>query len=55
MSHLLQRCESCNRYSLGVLCPVCGSPTRNPHHPKYSPEDKLARFRRIQKYGQPIV
>jgi H/ACA ribonucleoprotein complex subunit 3 len=51
MSHLLFRCDSCGSYSLGSTCPKCNGATSNPHPQKYSPEDKLAKYRRLEKFG----
>ena len=42
-------CPECNNYTLKDLCPVCKVPTVNPHPPKFSPEDKYGKYRRIIK------
>jgi len=46
----LLKCSECGKYSLEVKC-ACGGETRQSHPPKYSPEDKYARYRRSEKYG----
>ncbi len=43
---LLRRCDGCGRYSLRASCPACRGHTSTPHPPRYSPEDRYARYRR---------
>ncbi|HMF33616.1 MAG TPA: RNA-protein complex protein Nop10 [Candidatus Lokiarchaeia archaeon] len=52
MPKRLRRCE-CGEYTLATdTCPHCGSHNlRSPHPPKFSPEDKFAKYRRMAKYG----
>ncbi|MFH1408282.1 MAG: RNA-protein complex protein Nop10 [Nanoarchaeota archaeon] len=45
---LLKRCTSCKAYTLNEDC-ACGGKAVVPIPPKYSPEDKYARYRRIVK------
>ncbi|HEV2120275.1 MAG TPA: RNA-protein complex protein Nop10 [Candidatus Bathyarchaeia archaeon] len=45
MKWLTRRCPKCSAYSLKETCPKCGTQTRNPHPPKFSPDDKYARQR----------
>ncbi|MCS7094116.1 MAG: RNA-protein complex protein Nop10 [Candidatus Aenigmarchaeota archaeon] len=42
----IRKCVKCSRYTLKMLCPLCGSETTNPQPPKYSPTDKYGEFRR---------
>jgi len=42
-------CPKCNKYTLKDLCPLCNSPAVNPHPPKFSPEDKYGKYRRLIK------
>ena len=49
MRALLRRCPSCGRYTLRGVCPSCGAPTRNPHPPKYSPEDRYQFYRLVYR------
>ena len=45
MKWLMRKCTKCSRYTLKETCPVCGSPTKVPHPPKFSPDDKYAKYR----------
>lgn len=45
----IKRCDSCSVYTLKDACPKCGSPTKSPHPPKFSPEDKYGKYRRMAK------
>lgn len=47
MKHLIYKCPSCLRYSLRKKCPKCGAETKDPHPPKFSPEDKYGKYRRM--------
>ena len=46
MKHL-KRCVVCNCYTMKAS--HCGSATKTPHPPKYTPEDKYAKYRREGK------
>lgn len=46
---LLRRCTKCWAYTFGDRCPYCGGETRTPHPPRFSPEDKFGRYRRMYK------
>ena len=46
--HIL-KCPKCGKYSLKDKCNICSSKTVDPKPPKYSPEDKYAKFRREAK------
>ncbi|MGH7772492.1 MAG: RNA-protein complex protein Nop10 [Candidatus Binatia bacterium] len=41
----MRKCAKCSRYTLKESCPVCGAPTKIPHPPKFSPDDKYAKYR----------
>lgn len=43
------KCPKCNEYTLKLKCPKCKIKTKNPKPPKYSPEDRYGKWRRIQK------
>ncbi len=46
----LRKCVKCGRYTLDQeKCPVCGAPVRTPHPPKFSPDDRFARYRLAMK------
>jgi H/ACA ribonucleoprotein complex subunit 3 len=45
MRHILV-CKACRIYTLKDECKECGGKTDTPKPPKYSPEDKYARYRR---------
>jgi H/ACA ribonucleoprotein complex subunit 3 len=40
-------CGSCKAYTLKENCPKCGQKTILPKPPKYSPQDKYGKYRRI--------
>jgi H/ACA ribonucleoprotein complex subunit 3 len=43
---LLRKCEKCEEYTLNQEeCPHCGGKVRIPHPPKFSPDDKYAKYR----------
>jgi H/ACA ribonucleoprotein complex subunit 3 len=42
----MRKCAKCNRYTFKEVCPVCGSKTRTPIPPKFSPEDPYGKYRR---------
>jgi len=45
---LLRRCVKCGRYTLNKeKCPYCGGMVRTPHPPKFSPENRYAKYRRM--------
>ena len=43
----IRRCAGCGRYTLEQECPACGSATSCPVPPRYSPEDRMGKYRRI--------
>ncbi|RLG16695.1 RNA-protein complex protein Nop10 [Nanoarchaeota archaeon] len=42
----IRYCPSCKRYTLKENCPSCGGKTILRVPPKFSPEDKYAKYRR---------
>ena len=40
---------SCREYTLQNTCPYCGGDVEVVYPPKYSPEDKYGKYRRILK------
>jgi len=47
----LRKCVQCGRYTLKQdKCPYCGGPLKNPHPPRFSPEDRYGKYRRMLKY-----
>jgi len=50
MPKLLHKCTKCERYTLEEdKCPICGSPLKLAHPPKFSPVDKYGEYRRLMK------
>lgn len=47
MKHML-RCTVCKNYTFNQVC-KCGAAALDPKPPKFSPEDKYARYRREVK------
>jgi len=47
MNKNMRRCPRCGRYSLDMSCPACGEKTCCPFPPRYSPEDRYGKYRRI--------
>ncbi|MCX8197226.1 MAG: RNA-protein complex protein Nop10 [Candidatus Micrarchaeota archaeon] len=43
----IRRCAVCSSYTLDDT--HCGVPTKNPHPPKFSPQDRYAQYRRKMK------
>ncbi len=48
MKHIL-KCLSCRSYTMKDICPYCSGTAVSPNPPKYSPEDKYAKYRREAK------
>ncbi|MBJ35085.1 MAG: ribosome biogenesis protein [Euryarchaeota archaeon] len=42
-------CKKCNAFTLELFCIKCGIQTSNPLPPKFSPEDKYGKYRRMLK------
>jgi H/ACA ribonucleoprotein complex subunit 3 len=43
----MRRCGRDGTYTLADHCPVCGGPTAPAHPPRFSPEDRYGRYRRM--------
>ncbi|HEY3526374.1 MAG TPA: RNA-protein complex protein Nop10 [Nitrososphaeraceae archaeon] len=50
MKHLIRKCPNCGAYTLKRECDSCKVQTIDPHPPKYSPDDKYARYRIEDRY-----
>lgn len=48
-------CPKCKDYTLKEVCPLCNLRTINPHPPKFSPEDRYGKYRRLMKKESEIV
>ncbi|UCG95699.1 MAG: RNA-protein complex protein Nop10 [archaeon] len=46
---MIKKCFKCGTYTFKDKCPKCGSATRTPHPPKFSPEDRYGKYRRMAK------
>ena len=54
MRSSMRRCPKCGRYSLEMRC-SCGCDTVTAHPPKYSPDDRYGKYRRMsiqEEYGE---
>jgi len=49
MTAHIRFCTVCNIYTMIDKCPKCSKPTILPRPPKYSPEDKYSKYRRMAK------
>ncbi|MBN2156286.1 MAG: RNA-protein complex protein Nop10 [Candidatus Lokiarchaeota archaeon] len=46
MPKMLHYCPKCEEYTLSInICSRCGSKVKNPHPPKFSPQDKYQKYR----------
>ncbi|ODS39073.1 MAG: ribosome biogenesis protein [Candidatus Altiarchaeales archaeon WOR_SM1_86-2] len=45
----LRKCKGCDAYTLMAECPRCGNPSSDPVPPRYSPEDRYGKYRRMLK------
>jgi len=43
----MRRCGRDGAYTLAQRCPACGGPTASAHPPRFSPEDRYGRYRRM--------
>lgn len=48
----MRKCFLCYEYTLKEICRKCGSKTRSPIPPKFSPNDPYGKYRRRVKYGR---
>ena len=46
MKHI-RICKDCKTYTMKEICAVCNEKTSSPIPPKYSPEDKYGKYRRM--------
>jgi H/ACA ribonucleoprotein complex subunit 3 len=46
----MKRCPKCRTYTLKEKCPQCGSLSENSFPPRYSPEDRFGKYRRMALY-----
>ncbi|MGA2162712.1 MAG: RNA-protein complex protein Nop10 [Methanoregula sp.] len=51
MSGKIRRCSADNTYTLSLMCPVCGRPTRITHPARFSVQDRFGGYRRKAKEG----
>jgi len=49
MSRKIRYCPKDGSYTLSSECPKCGEKTRIAHPPRYSPQDRYGKFRRMMK------
>ena len=40
-------CRECNKYTMSRLCTSCSTETSNPLPPRFSPQDKYGKYRRM--------
>lgn len=45
----IMKCQTCGAYTLQLSCPKCNAKTVHAQPPKYSPEDKYGKYRRMMK------
>jgi len=45
----IHKCAECAIYTLKDCCPRCGSPAYKALPPRFSPEDKYGKYRRMMK------
>ncbi len=43
----MKKCLACKAYTFKEFCPKCNVKSANPEPPRYSPEDKYGKYRRI--------
>ncbi|MDP3066766.1 MAG: RNA-protein complex protein Nop10 [Methanobacteriaceae archaeon] len=49
MKMKMRRCRLCSEYTIQDQCPHCGGGVKVVYPPKYSPEDKYGKYRRMLK------
>jgi len=52
MKSKIRRCEACGEYTLKEVCAKCGSVTKSPMPPRFSPKDPYGKYRRMVKYAR---
>ncbi len=40
-------CKECNKYTMSKFCASCSIETSNPLPPRFSPQDKYGKYRRM--------
>ncbi len=50
-SHI-RKCPECRRFTLEERCESCSVATENTFPPKFSPEDRYGKYRRMAVYQQ---
>ena len=40
-------CKECNKYTMSKRCVLCSIQTSNPLPPRFSPQDKYGKYRRM--------
>lgn len=50
MKFQLRKCPQCKIYTLKEECPKCAKKTTTAHPAKFSPDDKYARYRIMDKF-----
>ncbi|MHC1605291.1 MAG: RNA-protein complex protein Nop10 [Candidatus Methanofastidiosia archaeon] len=43
------KCKRCEKYTISEVCPYCGGEVFPAKPPRYSPEDRFAKYRRMWK------
>lgn len=46
------KCPSCGKYTMREICNICNVPTAEAKPPKFSPEDKYGKYRRMAKFNE---
>ncbi len=46
----IRKCNVCKRYTMKEICPICGKETLIMEPPRYSPQDKYGKYRRLIKF-----
>ncbi|HLB67461.1 MAG TPA: RNA-protein complex protein Nop10 [Thermoplasmata archaeon] len=49
MRTFMRVCRTCRAYTLRDTCPKCGAASASPIPPRYSPEDRHGKYRRLLK------
>ncbi|MEM0065253.1 MAG: RNA-protein complex protein Nop10 [Metallosphaera sp.] len=49
---LMRRCPEDGRYTLKQTCPRCGGQTLPAHPPRFSPVDRMVKYRIISRRGR---
>ncbi|MGA1873791.1 MAG: RNA-protein complex protein Nop10 [Thermoplasmatota archaeon] len=47
MRSRIRKCGNCGKYTLSQTCRDCGSASLNTFPPRYSPEDRYGKYRRM--------